>query len=443
LYILNDDATLRIYVKGFGCSTSLADAEVLAGCLSRAGHTITGDLEDAEIIVYNTCAVKAPTENRMISLLKTISRSKKLIVAGCLPLVNFERLRKETRFDGAVGPAVGEKIVDVVERVSAGIHVEDFDGVSESMPQLDLPRVRINPRVGIIPVSYGCLGSCAYCCVRFARGGLRSYGIEEIVRKVESDVSEGVREFWLTSQDTACYGKDSGGDLASLIENVCGIHGDFLVRVGMMTPDNLLQILDRVVEAFRDEKVFKFLHLPVQSGDDEVLRRMNRGYSVEDFMMIVEKFRQAFPELTFATDVIVGFPGETEVSFNHSLKLIAEVKPDIVNVSKFFARPGTLAISMKPEVSPSEIKRRSASLASLARRIALERNCGWKGWRGRMIVDEVGKMGSVVGRNFVYKPIAVRDPEGLGLLGRFVSVEVVDAFPSHLVGEIVHPSVNF
>ncbi len=436
MYILNVGATMRVYVKGFGCSTSLADSEVLAGCLSQAGHTMVSSVQGADLVVYVTCAVKAPTENHMISLLKQVPGEKKLVVAGCLPLINPERLRRETRFDGLVGPACGEKIVEVVRRVSQGKRVVDVEDAAENMPGLGLPRVRINPRVGIIPVNYGCLGSCAYCCVRFARGRLRSYGAEEIVDRVERDVSEGVREFWLTSQDTACYGRDLGSSLAELIESVCSVDGDFFVRVGMMTPNNLSSILEETVKAFQCDKVFKFLHLPVQSGDDEVLGRMNRQYTVEDFVATVERFKRAFPRLTFATDVIVGFPGETEREFSRTWELVEEVRPDVTNVSKYFARPGTPARGLGGVVSPAKVKERSARLASLARRVSFECNRGWLGWGGRVLVDEVGRKGSVVGRNFAYKPIVIRGLGGRGLLGEFVDVRVVGAFQSYLLGEI-------
>jgi threonylcarbamoyladenosine tRNA methylthiotransferase CDKAL1 len=257
------------------------------------------------------------------------------------------------------------------------------------------------------------------------------------VSRVELDVAQGVREFWLTSQDTACYGRDLGADLAELVERVCGVDGDFLVRVGMMTPNNLVGISDDLLEAFESSKVFKFLHLPVQSGDDGVLRRMNRFYSVRDFVAVVERFRRAFPRLTVATDVIVGFPGETEREFDRTLGLVEEVKPDVTNVSKFFARPMTAACGMEARVSSREVKRRSASLAGLARRVALERNRGWAGWSGRVLVDEVGRPGSVVGRNFAYKPVVLRSRGVRGLLGKFIDVKVTGAFQSHLLGEVL------
>ena len=429
---------MRVYVKGFGCSSSIADAEVLAGCLGRAGHTLVGDSEEAEVLVYNTCAVKGPTENRMISLLKRVSEGQKLIVAGCLPLINFERLRREVSFDGVVGPAFGEGIVEVVEMVASGGQVVRLGGDLVRVPPVDLPRNRVNSRIGIVPISYGCLGSCSYCCVRFARGKLRSYGVADVVGRVERDVADGVREIWLTSQDTAAYGVDLGTSLPELLKAVCAVEGEYFVRVGMMTVNNLLVFLDELLEAFRDRKVFKFLHLPVQSGDDRVLKGMNRFYSRDDFVGVVERFRRVFPWSTVATDVIVGFPGESEEAFRRSCELVEEVKPDVVNVSKFFGRPGTAALDMELKVDGLVVKGRSRVLSGLVRRVALECNRRWVGWKGRVLVDEVGKVGKgdcVVGRNLAYKPVVVADARGL--LGNFVSVEVVDAFQSYLKGEIV------
>jgi MiaB-like tRNA modifying enzyme len=294
----------------------------------------------------------------------------------------------------------------------------------------------LNPVIGIIPISYGCLGSCAYCCVVFARGRLRSYTIGEIFERVKTDLATGVREFWLTSQDTACYGMDIGTNLPDLIKAVCNVEGDFKVRVGMMTPNMALKILKNLVKAFENEKVFKFLHLPVQSGDDQILKRMRRFYTVADFKRIMNAFREALPRITIATDVICGFPGETREAFEETLQLIEDVKPDIVNISKFFGRPGTPAAEMENAVPFSELKERSAILSRLASRIAFERNREWVGWKGEVFVDEIGKVpGSWVGRNFAYKPIVIKSEKNL--LGKVVNVEIFNAFPTHLEGTLL------
>ncbi|MEM2380713.1 MAG: tRNA (N(6)-L-threonylcarbamoyladenosine(37)-C(2))-methylthiotransferase [Candidatus Nezhaarchaeales archaeon] len=275
----------------------------------------------------------------------------------------------------------------MVKGVLKGGKVVALENADKAKPSLSLPRVRVNPVVGVIPISYGCLGSCTYCCVVLARGRLRSYSVGEIVERVKADLAEGVREFWLTAQDTGCYGRGAGTSLAELIEAVCAVDGDFKVRVGMMTPNMALSILESLIKAYKSEKVFKFVHLPVQSGDDHVLEKMRRFYTAADFKRVVNAFKAAFPEMTIATDIICGFPGEDEKAFEKTLRLIEEVKLDVVNVSKFFARPRTPAAAMKDAVPPTEIKRRSAILSSLAMKIALKRNREWVGWEGRWFMD--------------------------------------------------------
>ncbi|MEM3550727.1 MAG: tRNA (N(6)-L-threonylcarbamoyladenosine(37)-C(2))-methylthiotransferase [Candidatus Bathyarchaeia archaeon] len=427
---------MRVFVKSFGCSTNLADGEVLSGCLAEAGYELANDASCADVIVYNTCAVKGPTENRMFEILKRVPNGKKLIVAGCLPLINFERLCREVRFDGVVGPAAGEKIVFAVEKVLMGEKVSLLDKAARAMPSLMLPRVHLNPVVGVIPISYGCLGSCSYCCVIYARGRLRSYRIEDITERLKTDLAFGVREFWLTSQDTACYGMDIGANLAELLTIICSIRGDFMIRVGMMTPNMALRLLKNLVQAYKHEKIFKFIHLPVQSGDDTVLKGMQRFYKVKDFKYVIETLRAEFPKITLATDIICGFPGEDKEAFNRTLHLLEEVKPDIVNVSKFFARPRTQAAKMENQVPYSEIKRRSAEASLLARKIAWEKNMEWIGWEGPVFVDEAGKVrGTWIGRNFAYKPIVIRSEDSL--LGKFVRVKVINAHPLNLEGQIL------
>jgi threonylcarbamoyladenosine tRNA methylthiotransferase CDKAL1 len=422
---------MQVFIRSFGCSANTADSEVVAGCLAEAGFGLAASESEADVLIYNTCAVKGPTENRIINALKHAPKDKKLVVAGCLPMISFERLLREARFDGVVGPAVGKDIVNVVLRVLAGEKVVDLSAVN-GKPLLSLPRHRSNPVVSVVPVNYGCLGSCAYCCVVFARGHLRSYSIKEVAQRMQSDFALGAREFWVTSQDTACYGRDLGTNLAELLEALGGLAGEFWVRVGMMTPNMVTDMQNQLVDAFKSPKIFKFLHLPVQSGDDEVLKRMRRFYTATEFKGIVDAFRGVFPDLTLTTDVIVGFPGETPETFENTLKLLNEVKPDVVNVSKFFPRPKTAAAQMQDGlVELGEIKRRSTVAAQLAKRLSLEQNQRWVGWSGEVLVDEKGKMeGSWVGRNFAYKPVAIKSTDNL--LGKTLKVKIVEASATYL-----------
>ena len=429
----------KIFIKSFGCAANIADGEIIAGCLAKAGYKIVPNIGEADIIIYNTCAVKSPTENRMISILRAIPKDKKLIVAGCLPLINFERLKKEVKFDGVVGPSPGELIIDVVRMVENGenpiILRNDFK------PNLLLPRIPVTPIIRIIPISYGCLGSCAYCCVRFARGKLRSYYIEEILEEVKNSLKEGVQEFWLTSQDLAAYGKDIGVSLIDLLEKLLKLNEKFFVRLGMMNPNHVIEILDELVKVYRDKRIFKFLHLPLQSGDDKVLKDMNRFYSVEDYRRIVYTVKDKVENLTLATDVICGFPTETSEAFKNTLKLIKEIKPDIVNISKFYPRPKTIAEKMK-QLPTQEVKRRSKILTKLAAEISLKNNLKWVGWVGHILVDEKGLNCSWIGRNISYKPVVIKSSCMENLMGKYLKVSIKKAFTNYLEADILGREVE-
>ncbi|MGD8566033.1 MAG: tRNA (N(6)-L-threonylcarbamoyladenosine(37)-C(2))-methylthiotransferase [Candidatus Bathyarchaeota archaeon] len=429
----------KVFIKSFGCSTNVADGEVLAGCLAKAGYDLTETNELADVIIYNTCAVKQPTEDRIIELLKNSPSHKKLIVSGCLPLINFNRLQREVSFNGVTGPAVGSKIVDVLKLVLRGKKVIMLEK-SHYKPNLNLPRIRENPIVSIIPINYGCLGTCSYCCVTFSRGHLRSYTIKEIKEKIIKDLEFGVQEFWLTSQDTACYGMDINTSLPKLLRTLCNINGNFRLRVGMMNPNMVKRILEKLVTIYENEKIYKFLHLPVQSGDDAVLNRMRRQYSIDDFKAIVGTFKEAIPQLTLATDIICGFPGENLIAFKRSLQLIEEIQPDIVNISKFFPRPKTAAADMQKDFIPlQEVKRRSRLTAERARKVSYKRNQQWISWTGKILINEIGKVtGSYIGRNFAYKPVVLKDSSQNNLLGKTFHVRIVKAFETHLEGEIIH-----
>ncbi|MGZ4850339.1 MAG: radical SAM protein, partial [Candidatus Bathyarchaeia archaeon] len=235
----------------------------------------------------------------------------------------------------------------------------------------------------------------------------------------------------------ACYGREIGSSFAELLSALGDLSGDFKIRVGMMTPNMVTDMQNKLISALRNDKIFKFLHLPVQSGDDETLKKMRRFYTAQQFKNIVDAFRAKYPDLTLATDVIVGFPGETKEAFENTLKLLKDVKPDVTNVAKFFARPKTASALMQEGlVDREEIKQRSAVTAALVKRISMERNQRWVDWVGEILVDEKGKVnGTWVGRNFAYKPIAVKSSSNL--LGKTVRIKVLEASSTYLRGIIV------
>ncbi len=429
----------RVYLKSFGCSSNIADGEFMAGCLAGAGFELVDTEKAADFLVYNTCAVKTPTENRVIETLKKARqmRNRQLLVTGCLPLINPKRLKNEVQPDAVLGSSPGPRVVEVLQKIIGKSPVSSLEHYRGTKLALDLPRVATNPVVAIVPVAQGCLGSCSYCCVVLARGPLRSCTQEDVLQRVRVDLSSGVREIWLTSQDTGSYGRDIGFNLPKLLKSVCRLEGNYWVRVGMMTPNMISDILPDLIEAFRDKHIFKFLHLPVQSGNNDVLKRMNRLYSVDEFRRIIEDFRDAIPNLTLATDVICGFPSENKDAFEATLSLIENISPDIVNISKFFPRPNTAAEKMTPRIPSTEVNERSRRITSLVRKISFEKNQKWLNWEGSVLIDERGKQpNTFIGRNFAYKPIVVKN-NNQSILGTLVDAKVTKPFQTYLEAEII------
>jgi MiaB-like tRNA modifying enzyme len=295
-----------------------------------------------------------------------------------------------------------------------------------------LPKVRLNPVVGIVEIASGCMSECTFCQTKLSKGDLTSYRLGDIVRQVENEISEGCKEIWLTSTDNGCYGFDIGTDLPSLVNAVSEIPQNFMLRIGMMNPMYMPRIKEKLIESFDNDKVYKFLHIPVQSGSDKVLNDMKRGHTSGTYREIVKKAKERFPEFTISTDIIVGFPSETNEDFEKTVRLLEETRPDVVNLSKYSARPGTEAAEWK-QVDVSEVKRRSKIVFDLINKITLENNQRWIGWKGNVLFNEKTEEG-IKGRNFAYKPVFVRDSVEIG---QRHAIEIVDASISSLVGKIV------
>jgi threonylcarbamoyladenosine tRNA methylthiotransferase CDKAL1 len=422
-------AQAKVYIESYGCSANLADAEIVAGLLLDAGYTITRSPTEADLNVIVTCTVKDPTYQRMVTRLKALtSLGKPMIVAGCMPKTSRETILSINQRASLLGPNSIDRVKEVAEKALEGERVEEL---SQTYNKLLQPRVLRNPVVGVVQIASGCLSACSFCQVKIARGKLKSFEEALILEEVVRLVRHGCREIWLTSQDNGCYGKDRGSSLADLLDKIAKLDGCFKVRVGMMNPTHILDDVSRIVDVLREERFFKFLHIPVQSGCNDVLSDMRRGYTKEDFIKIVNEARRIIPSVTLSTDVIVGYPTEKEECFKETVALLEQVKPDVVNISRFSPRPGTRAASL-PQLPYSVVKRRSAALHSLVKLITLERNRRWLGWRGEALVDEKVN-GAKVARNPYYKPVLLYDGVELG---SYVDVEVKGATAACLRGVV-------
>jgi MiaB-like tRNA modifying enzyme len=395
--------------------------------LLDAGYVITQSPSEADLNIIVTCTVKDPTYQRMVTRLKVLtSLGRPLIVAGCMPKTSKDTILHINQRASLLGPNSVDRVIEVAERALKGERVEELSDTYNKLLQPRLPR---NPVIGIVQIASGCLSACSFCQVKIARGKLKSFDETQILEEIVRLLRRGCREIWLTSQDNGCYGKDRGSSLADLLDKIAKLDGCFKVRVGMMNPTHIIDDIARIVDALREEKFFKFLHIPVQSGCNDVLSDMRRGYTREDFLKIVDEARRKIPEVTLSTDVIVGYPTEKEECFKETVALLEQVKPDIVNISRFSPRPGTRA-ALLPQLPHSVVKQRSATLHNLVKSIALERNRRWLGWRGEALVDEEVK-GARVARNPFYKPILLYDGVELG---SYVEVEVKGATAACLRG---------
>ena len=418
----------KIFVKAYGCSASFADSEMISGLIKNGGHTLTDNSTDSDLNVIVTCSVKDSTANKMMYQINSL-KSKPLIVAGCLPKAEKESVEKITQNASMLGPNSLGRTLEVIKSTLNGqrlVALEDTD-----ISKVGLPKVRLNPAVGIVEIASGCMSECTFCQTKLAKGDLSSYRLGDIVRQVQTEVRDGCKEVWLTSTDNGCYGLDIGTDLPTLIDTVAEIPEEFMIRVGMMNPMYMPRIRERLIDSYENNQVFKFLHLPVQSGSDTVLNDMKRGHTADTFREVVRKIRSRFEHFTISTDVIVGFPTETDKEFQKTIELINETEPDTVNLSKYSARPGTDAAQWK-QIDAVTVKQRSKMVFEQISKISMKSNQKWVGWKGKVLFDEQTDEG-IKGRNFAYKPVAVREKVKIG---ESHIVEITGATVKRLIGKI-------
>jgi MiaB-like tRNA modifying enzyme len=417
---------MDIGILTYGCSVNRSDSELMATLLTEAGYNIILESEEPEVLIVNTCIVKGPTENKILRKLKDLQEAgKQVIIAGCMSSA-YPKLTK--RFSGFA--VIGVNCFDIVEVIEDYLHGGEPIKTEGQQEKVLPKKVKYNEYVDIVPISEGCIGACSYCASRFARGKLKSYDPKAIVSEINDSVKKGAKEIWLTSQDNGCYGFDIGTNIVELLKAVVEIPGDFRVRVGMMNPSHMRDFVDELAEVYKNDKILKFLHIPVQSGSDKVLKEMKRGYSTKDFEQIVSKFRKE-TSITISTDIIVGFPTETEKDFKETLELIRRANPDFLNLSKYWPRKNTEAGEMR-QLSRDIVAARSKKVADLFSKQLKDKNKDWIG-KTCSVTFTNKKNGFSVGRNFLYRPVLVK---GKDLLGKTLRVRITDTKKSELLGEL-------
>ena len=331
----------KAFIETYGCAANKTDSSSIKGVLFKIGFDITQNIDEADLVFVNTCGVKGKTESKIINSIENISETKKVLVGGCLTkIINVNKSLNENIkvFD--------TNTVSYLAQLIFGNKNELLSTKKESRLHLINPLLEKNETF-IMPISQGCMDNCYYCATKIARGNLKSYTKEELIQKAEEALNNGHKIIHLTSQDNGCYGLDIGDNLVNLINSLSKIEREFYIKVGMMHPRHVTPILKELIEAYKNLKVIKFLHIPIQSGSDKILLEMNRKGTIKEFKDIINSFRKQIPGITIATDIIVGYPSENDEDFKETVELVKEIKFEVMNISKFASRPRTKASKLK------------------------------------------------------------------------------------------------
>ncbi|KAJ8045306.1 Threonylcarbamoyladenosine tRNA methylthiotransferase [Holothuria leucospilota] len=436
--------TQSVFVKTWGCSHNNSDGEYMAGQLAAYGYKITDNAENADLWLLNSCTVKNPAEDHFRNeITKAQEKGKYLVLSGCVP--QAQPRAGYLQGVSTVGVQQIDRVVEVVEETLKGHTVRLFgqkklEGKKIGGARLDLPKIRKNPLIEILAINTGCLNQCTYCKTKHARGELGSYPIEDLVQRAKQSFQEGVCEIWLTSEDTGAYGIDIGVTIVDLLWKLVEVIPEgCMMRIGMTNPPYILEHLEEMAKILNHPRVYAFLHVPVQSASDSVLMDMKREYCLADFKQVVEVLKERVPGVTIATDVICGFPTETDEDFQETMELVRLYKFPSLFINQFFPRPGTPAAKM-PQIDAQEKKKRTKQISTLFK--SYHPYDHKLGEVQQVLVTEVSHDKQFwVGHNKFYEQVLV--PKEEGLLGKMVEVKIISTGKHYMMSEIIREKELF
>ncbi len=438
------DRPSRCFLHSFGCQQNVSDGERILGLLCEMGYTVTEDITEADLIIYNTCAVREGAELKVFSLVGNLKNLKKknpeLIIGlcGCMAQQekNVEKIRKSYPY---VDIVFGTFALNELPRLLGTVLTErktavDINEYPAGFPEGIRP-VRKNGVSASVPVMYGCNNFCSYCIVPYVRGRERSRRPEDIIGEVKELVGSGCKEIMLLGQNVNSYGNtfDERVSFSELLRRINGIGGDFRIRFMSSHPkDATRELIDTIAGC---EKICKHLHLPLQSGSDRILEAMNRKYTAEKYMEIIEYARSLIPDFSFSTDIIVGFPNETEEDFQETLNIVRRVRYDNIFSFIYSKRTGTKAAAMEDQTPEEDKKRRLQELLRVQREISSE---GFRRFIGRtltVLFDSEEKDGTYSGKSDEF--IIVKAEADASVIGKMKRVRITEAYNWALKGEII------
>ncbi len=422
-----------------------SDSERLAFYLENLGLVEATESSRADLFVLNTCGVRQKAEDRIYGLIPKVKKKNKkvkVVLTGCLSSRKDIRERLEDKVDIWLSIADLPQLDKKLEEFFPQIRADKGDREAREKDYLKItPKFR-SDFSAFVPIGNGCNNFCSYCVVPFARGREIYRPAHDIFKEVEILVQKGFKEIVLIAQNVNSYlspGSSDNIDFPGLLEGLNSISGDFWIRFSTSHPKDMSQELIDVIA--RGEKICKHIHLPAQAGDDQVLARMNRKYSIQEYQDLVRSIRAKIPEMSLTTDIIVGFPGETKKQFENSVNLFKELRFDMAYISQFSPRPGTRAFDMKDDVAPKEKKRREDRLAKILAETSLNNNRKYLNKKFKVLVEGRAKSGDYFARTGSNKNVKIIDEGNFSgdLIGSFQLVEIVDIQNFGLKGKIKNP----
>lgn len=436
---------IKAYVHSFGCQLNVSDGEKIKGILKETGCSFTDKPEDAGIIIFNTCAVRESAEERVFGIIGSMKKLKAenpdliIGVSGCMTAQekNLERIKKSyPQVDIVLGTSAISSLPRLIYE-----HLEsnklEYDISEYADFSCNAEQVRESSFKASVPIMFGCNNFCTYCIVPYVRGRERSRASADIISEVTQLVNQGYKEIMLLGQNVNSYGKDLENDLTfpELLRKINEIDGDFIIRFMSSHPkDAKRELLDTILEC---EKVAKHLHLPVQSGSNSILKAMNRNYTVEKYLETVDYLRSRDSGFSLTTDIIVGFPNETDEEFQDTVKLIKQVEYDNIYSFIYSKRSGTKA-SMIEDRTPEEAKsHRLRELLEVQREISDRHYRRFIGKTMRVLADGKSKKreGFLTGKSNEFIIAEFKGDESL--IGQFVNIKVTDSMNWAVTGEII------
>ena len=434
----------RYYIKTFGCQMNFNDSERIRGILRTLGYEPAERWEDADLILLNTCTIREKPDQKVLSHLGEYKKIKEknpsalIAVSGCLAQrAGWELVQKAPVIDIMFSSFNIHQLPDLINQAQAGYKaIAILDQPPEDEDRLwNFPTERDNPYCAYVTVMKGCDKNCTYCVVPVTRGRERSRSLESILEEVRRLVEEGVREIHLLGQNVTAWGKDLEGNerFADLLYRIAEVEGVERIR---FTTGHPIDLTDEVINAMNDiPQVCNALHLPFQAGSNRILSLMKRGYTKEFYLERIHRLKEAVPDIALSTDVIVGFPGETDEDFEHTLDVVARVRFEQIFSFKFSPRPGTPASEMKDQV-PDEVKtRRMSELLALQKSIMSDIAKSYEGTEQEVLIEEMRDPDTLIGRTTTNRWVSVRGDERL--LGKIVRVMVRGSSPFNMEGEVV------